>query len=200
MIFLTRAELVGETNAGLKKEISNFEKYLKPNSLTYKHWFSGLLLFSLISETEIYFVDTMKVLIKRYPKKIGSTEFKLSEILDLSQDEVLSIAAEDYLNRLMYRKASEYLTELSNILAVDKAPLEQHWAIFVEAKARRDLGAHNNWRINKTYIRKIGEVGTSVPTDQTPTLVPDENYISTAIKNCDSLVTKIHEQLMVKYA
>lgn len=181
MLLFVTAQIVAETQVDLKNAFEKFEDYLKPYSLDHRMFFCGLLLFSLIAEVEIYFVDIMKSIIRRHPKKVGAIEFKLSDILDSSPEELITAASESHLNRLIYKKPSEYLGELMNVLSIDKGKIEQHWPTFVEAKARRDLGTHNNWLINDTYRKKVAEVGLEPPLDSGLSMCPDNAYIMKTI-------------------
>ena len=53
-------------------------------------------------------------MIAEYPKKLGITQFTLSEILDAaSPDELLIKAGELYLNKVMYKKPLEYLRDIN---------------------------------------------------------------------------------------
>lgn len=200
LIFLLKAETVAKSAPELKSEIDKFEKYLKPHSLDYKGYFYGLLLFALVSEFEIYLIDIVKALVRQYPKKIGDIQFKLSDILDSTSDELITVAAEDYLNRLMYKKPSQYLSDLASLLAIDASPLSKHWPKFIEAKARRDLGIHNGWKINDIYSRKLTEVGLVPSPREKSLMLPDIQYLIDVIHACDAIVKIIQQQLKTKYA
>ena len=43
------------------------------------------------------------------------------------------------------------------MLSIEVAPLQPLWPVFVQAKARRNLGVHNRWICNSTYVRKVKE-------------------------------------------
>lgn len=199
MLLIATAEKVAETHVDLKNAFKKFEEYLKPHSMDHKMFIYGLFLFSLVAEVEIYFVDVMKSIIRRHPKKVGAVEFKLSDILNSSPEELITAASENHLNRLMYKKPSEYLGELANVLSIDKGTIEQHWPAFIEAKARRDLGTHNNWLINDTYRKKVAEVGLEAPLGSGVLMCPDFEYLMEAIKNCDVLVRSIRDSIKTKH-
>lgn len=191
--------MVAKSVPELKSEIDKFEKYLKPHSLDYNGYFNGLLLFALVSELEIYLVDVVKALVRQYPKKIGDIQFKLSDLLDSTPDELITVAAEEYLNRLMYKKPSQYLSDLASLLAIDASPLSQHWPKFIEAKARRDLGIHNGWKINDIYSRKLTEVGLAFPSGKELLMLPDIQYLIDTMHACDAIVRILQKQLTTKY-
>jgi len=200
MLLIATAEKVAKTHVDMKNAVEKFEDYLKPHSLDYRMFFCGLFLFSLVADVEIYFVDVMKAIIRRHPKKVGAIQFKLSDILDSSPEGLINAASENHLNRLMYKKPSEYLGEFADVLSIDKREIEQHWPAFVEAKARRDLGTHNNWLINDTYRKKVTEVGLEAPFGSGLSLCPDDAYLMKATNNCDLLVRSIRDSLKTKHA
>lgn len=144
---------IAETHLSLEKslniyQISNVEYYL------------SLIFIDLISSTEIFFIDLVKIVLKKYPKKLGKTQFNLSEIIDSSShDELITKAADQYIHKLLYKKPNEYLSDICEVLSIDKELIKPYWGNYIEAKARRDLGIHNDWKCNTIYLRKLKEVG-----------------------------------------
>lgn len=184
----------------LREAYDGFAKYLQPHRMTVDHHFTGLFLFSVVAQVEYYFVNVLRILIKAFPKKLGSATFRLSEIVDASLEELALAAAEEYLTRITYRRPAEYLDDLASTLSIETKSLEASWAQFVECKARRDLGIHNDWRINAVYRRKVAEVGLPLPPTEVVSLCPDFEYFSEAIHICDDVVRNVREQLTRKYA
>lgn len=89
------------------------------------------------------------------------------------------------------------MAELGKILSINTNEFAIDWKYFIEAKARRDLGVHNGWKINDTYIRKVKEIGI----DQIPsTITPDFKYVEELVKCCLRLTDKIKEQIINKYS
>jgi hypothetical protein len=183
----------------LGKEITGFDQYLKPQSLTFPNFFAGMLLGNLIAEVENYFVEVMKNLLLEFPKKLSATQFTLAEVLDSPAHELVLRAAESRLAKLMYKRPAEYVAELADILSVEATPFAAYWPAFIEAKARRDLGMHNAWQINDTYRRKVIEAGLHLPPNVGPSMVPDFDYLRRALHDCDKMVRNIHEQLEAKF-
>lgn len=113
-----------------------------------------------ISAFEQFLQDYVYQVILKHPMRVGTTTFKLSEILDAGGIEPLvQRAAEKLLNEVMYKKPLEVLTSVCEIMSISQASLDSSWRYFVEAKARRDLGIHNGWRCNSVYLRKVSEAG-----------------------------------------
>ncbi len=130
---------------------------------------------SLISEFETFLVDVMAVVIRRHPLKAGAESFKLSEVLEAGDaKELTRIAAERYANGIMYKRASEYRKCLAELLSAGDSFLKDKWPLYVERKARRDIGVHNGWKINDTYRRKLAEVGMKCP--EVEYAIPENEY------------------------
>ena len=137
-----------------------FSRQVKDDYGDPEEYFIAQLFVAKIASFEVFLQETISLVIQKNPKKVGAIEFKLAEILDCSDVTLLvQRAAEEFLNKLMYKKPSEYLVALCELMSIEHAPLQVDWAEFVEAKARRDLGLHNAWKCNQIYIRKLDEIG-----------------------------------------
>jgi hypothetical protein len=184
----------------MQDSFSSLEGFLSPYNLSAHHYFAGTMLFNLITEVELYFTETIKAILVAYPKKLGSTQFKLSEIVQKPQEEVVLMAAERHLNSLMYKKPNEYLSELCEIMSIESAGVKPHWPPFIEAKARRDLGIHNNWIVNETYIRKMADSGIETTASKGSMLCPDHSYVQIAFDECDNLIRLIADLVDRKFS
>ncbi len=188
------------TNSEITGSVKALETYLGEHKLSTANYFSGLFLIHAVSEVENYMVDALRAVIAQFPKKLGAIEFKLSEILEKGQDELVLMAADSLLNKLAYARPLEFLKEFCSLVSIDPKSIEPHWPAFIEAKARRDLGIHNNWRMNDTYRRKVKESG--VDTALIPKanadgfLFADFSYVSDTVANCDKLVRGIRDNLL----
>lgn len=166
-----------------------------------EHYFLSILFVDLISEIEIYFTHVIKAVIEKHPKKIGSASFKLNEIINAdSIDTLVTKAAEEHLNKLMYKKPMEYLSSICELLSIEEEKLSEHWKYYVEAKARRDLGVHNRWSCNSTYLRKIEEAGIKSNAKENDFMFPNyEKYIKDLLDKLSLIVTTISKQVCEKY-
>jgi hypothetical protein len=198
VLFLSRLEVARPADPAIETIFERFRNDIKQcadlDLSTPQHRFQALLFVSLISALELFFQEIITVIITAYPKKIGSAQFRLSEILDAgSTDELVSHAAEEYTMKLMYKKPFEYLDEISNILSIDSSAVRPFWPAFIEAKARRDLGIHNGWRCNSTYIRKLLEAGISsslqIGEDAFPSDSDYMNDVANALNNISRAIT-----------
>ncbi len=190
---------LAEGHEGLNKAIEALNRSLNEAGISHEQYFSGMMIFNIVSEVELYFSEVVKHILMAYPEKVGSTQFKLSEILGSSQDELLGIAADKFLHTVMYKKPLEYLTELCNMLSVSEQEIRPLWLEFVETKARRDLGIHNNWIVNNTYLRKVREVGLQPQLSRGDKAWPSNEYVRLAYENCCEVVSTLSGLLELKY-
>lgn len=154
---------------------------------------------SLISEFEAFLVDVMSVVIRKYPNKLGAETFRLSEILELRDpDEITRVAAERFVNSIMYKRASEYRKALADLLSAEANFLEDKWPDYVERKARRDLGVHNGWRTNDTYRRKLIEVGMNPESAEFVT--PTNDYFWDTLTLLSDLADRITQHCGKKFS
>jgi hypothetical protein len=160
-VFLLRLQVDSmNIDSHLKAAHDEFVHRLQPNYETPSDYFLQRAFISLVAAFELFLQEVITAVVLVNPKKVGQIEFKLSEILDAAgPEELVRRSIEATLNKLMYKKPTEYLTEAAMLLSIDETPLKGKWPIFVEAKARRDLGVHNGWKCNSIYLRKVTEAG-----------------------------------------
>ena len=151
------------------------------------------LFISYVASFEVFLQDTAVLVAKKNPKKVGGANFTLAEIIDSGgMPALVQRATDEFLNKLMYKKPSAYLQELCQLLSIDASPFQERWKVFVEAKARRDLGVHSAWRCNDVYLRKLGEAGietTARPGDIM--LPPDTDYTDSVMDKLNDLAAEI---------
>lgn len=158
--FLAANKTALEGHDFLAPRFAHFEEVVKPEYASPDQYLSSRLFIMFVSNFEIFLQDIATCIMRCYPKKLGSAQFRLADILDASgNEELISRAIEECLNKLMYKRPMEYLSDYCNLLSLDRKPLDKYWPTFVEAKARRDLGVHANWRCNSVYLRKVAEAG-----------------------------------------
>lgn len=172
----------------------------KQTQLSFETVFSAALFVNLVSEVEHFFVSCAVTAIRLYPGKVGRETFRLSDILAAtSSDELVERAANQALQDLMYKKPSEYLSDLCEILSIDKSSLLEIWPDFVEMKARRDLGVHNNWVANTTYLRKLGDIDCPTKEAVGSRLIPDFAYLSHSMDIGSMLVSRMANLMSDKW-
>src|SRR4030043_1401636 len=129
---------------------------LRNHGMETSEYFRSILFVDLISSTEVFFADLIRAVVAEYPHKIGRIQFELKDVLEASSpSELVLRAAEEFIHKLMYEKPEDYLEKMCNTLSIEVDQIKPYWSKYIEAKARRDLGVHNNWKCNKTYLRKV---------------------------------------------
>lgn len=189
-------------NIELKKAFDELDQSLKAVNMDSCQYFHSILFLDAISEIEIYFSRLIQIIVKEYPEKIGSTNFKLSEVINAdSLDDLITRASDEFINKLMYKKPMDYLESFCEVLSIDKNKFKHLWPVFVEAKARRDLGVHNSWICNSTYLRKMKEANIDTDAKEGDLMIPDEeNYMKNKVVNLVELVLNIFEEVIAKHS
>jgi len=156
-LYLLKLEVGALRDGGTLKEAHDqFVGHLQPHYPSPTRYFTERSFIALVAAFELYLQDLITYIVLVNPKKVGSVDFKLSEILDASsQVELVRRSIDATLNKLMYKKPMEYLSEAASLLSIDEVPLKEKWPVFVEAKARRDLGVHNGWRCNASTLGRL---------------------------------------------
>jgi hypothetical protein len=178
----------------------NSSKESKQAGLNFETFFASTTVIALVSEVEHFFGSAVSTALRLYPGKMGNQTFRLTEILAASTaDELIDRAASVAMHDLMYAKPLDYLAGLCEVLSIEKKALEALWPGFVELKARRDLGVHNDWIVNAIYVRKIKEAKLKPPLPLGKRLVPDFSYLHSSIDLCDTLVGVVTDLLGQKW-
>jgi hypothetical protein len=203
MAFLEMAkEVANNGNVGLARLLTSLEdsKESKQLGISYEKFFASHLTITLVSEVEHFLGSAIAAALRLHPEKMGSQTIKLTEVISAaSKDEIIDRAAGSVMNNLMYEKPLDYMRSLANILSIDAATIEQSWPAFVELKARRDVGVHNNWVSNEIYLRKVREAGIPSPYAIGVRLIPDFRYLQRSMDFCKDLVEVIVQQLAGKW-
>ncbi|HHI1838192.1 TPA: hypothetical protein ACP4YJ_000877 [Enterobacter cloacae] len=147
---------------------------------------------SLVSAFENFLIEMLALALKMHPHKIAKESVDLKKVIELSREEVILFKANEYINQIMYKTPKDYLKSLSNILSLSEESIAPAFNMYIEIKARRDLGVHNNWRKNEIYERKVAEAKISPPTKNI--LSPNLEYYKYAFNVCSFLVQKISNQ------
>jgi hypothetical protein len=182
----------------LAKELRKVEERLAYEQLNADQYFRCVLFVGHISDAEIFLEDVIRAVITKHPKKVGSIQFKLGDVIDAADtDELISRASEEFLYKILYKKPQEYLAEICNVLSIDATCLKPFWSHYIEAKARRDLGVHNRWICTATYVRKIEEAGIECPCKVGQRLLPsDGDYPGLVARSLLDLAEVISDEVL----
>lgn len=203
LTFLKAArDVAANGNSALGKILVDLESSEQSKQLhtSYEKFFASHLTITLVSEVEHFLGNAISAALRLYPEKMGSQTIKLSEIVSASsKDEIVDRAARSVMNALMYEKPFDYLKSLANILSIETEQIEQLWPVFVELKARRDIGVHNDWVANEIYIRKVREARFPKICAVGERLNPDFAYLQNSMDSCKKLVELIANELGRKW-
>lgn len=186
----------------LMDEYVEFEECLKElytdfkgdfHSEVVKKHMRSMCFINLVSAFEEYLVEMCTLALKKYPHKISGEHVDFKKAIDMSRDELIEYKAKEHLNKIMYMAPKEYLKALCQLLSVDPSSLSETFIKYIEIKARRDLGVHNDWRKNETYERKVKDSGGRIPEDS-DILRPSHEYLKYSHAVCQNLVAKITKQ------
>lgn len=163
-------------------------------------YFLSRLFVSQVSGFELFLQDIATAVVLKNPKKVGGTTFSLSDVLDAANPEMLvRRAIDEWLNKLMYKRPAEYLKDLTAALSIEDEPLQEKWRLFIEAKARRDVGVHNNWKCNAIYLRKTAEIGVSPDAKVGELLIPTADYFRATNNTLIELAVAIFSPVIAKH-
>lgn len=208
-IFILRAaraaqmnvELDSPIHGGFRATYDQLGCFASAMEMTATEYIECHLFFTQISGLEFFFQSCLSAVLRAYPKKLSSVQFSLSQILEADSKDVLIEQATDmFLNKLMYKKPSEYLDEICKTLSIESECIRPLWPTFVEAKARRDVGIHNNWKCNETYLRKIADVGLTSTYKIGDSLIPKEgSYFTKTTGNLAGIGRKMVDAIIKTY-
>lgn len=179
---------IGKTHKSVMEKI--YGTYQSPHDYVMSSMF-----ISHVGAFEFLMQDLIRFALKKHPKRMGSKKFTLLQILEMSStQDLIEISINEYINSLMYQKPLDYLKDISEILGFDAKNVLPEWRLFVEAKARRDLGVHNRWTCNQVYLDKITESGLMPKAKVGESMLPlQDDYLSDAFDAIYNLGQKIVE-------
>lgn len=179
-----------------------FHAILSDSDMVPNEYYRATLFTDLISSTEVFFSELLKAVFCEYPAKIGSSKVELHELINgESVEAIIEKKAEEEIYKLMYAKPEDYLNRLCSLLAIDEEKLKPYWPIYIEAKARRDLGVHNDWICNDTYLRKTRKLGLKIESKIGERLLPlDAKYCNPVGDGLAAMANEIGIMMSEKYS
>lgn len=203
LVFLKEARHAAVNgNTALSKILTELEnsRDSKQLDVNYEKFFASHLTITLVSEVEHFLGSAVAAALRLYPEKMGSQTIKISELISAaSKDEVIDRAARNVMNSLMYEKPLDYLKSLTNILSIDSEKITNLWPAFIELKARRDIGVHNNWVANDIYARRLLEARIPLTCSLGERLIPSFLYLQESMDACKNLVEAFANELGRKW-
>jgi hypothetical protein len=111
-----------------------------------------------VSIFENFFFDLLRFWLVAYPQSLGAKELRLKDVLDASnKDAVILHVVNKELNEIAYERPKEWFAYLESRAKLGCPSAEESERIG-EAKASRDVLAHNWGIANKIYESKAGKI------------------------------------------
>ena len=125
------------------------------NYLAVRHTQATFL--SVLGAFEEYLADLLRIWLTAYPRSMGENQVKVRTIVDLpDKDAILAAIVDQELRAVTFDKPAEWFDYLASRTKVRCTTADI--AIFTEAKAGRDVIAHNAGLVNRTYLFKAGSL------------------------------------------
>ncbi len=169
-------------------------KYEAVHNYLISHYF-----LSLITLFETFLFDLQKIILLEYPQKISKLTIEFNDIIEAkNKEQIISFSIDKHLLSLSYKKPLEYKKYFLEIISAKTDFLNDEWILFTEMKTRRDLGVHNRWFLNDTYLRKIKEVGYNTK-KMGNYLLPTEDYFNSSSDTISEMIKKIEDHCNLKF-
>jgi hypothetical protein len=191
-----------DESSGIQKSYVRFVEYLGVGDICPSKYYRALLFTDLISGMEIFFAELLRAILIKYPHKVGSSKIELKDLIDgMSLNAIIERKADEEIYQLMYEKPEDYLKKICKMLSLDEGKLLPFWPHYIEAKARRDLGVHNEWICNDTYLRKTAKHLFPFEANINDNLMPlDVNYCTSVGHNLLYIAEHIAVMMLEKHS
>lgn len=113
----------------------------------------------------------------------------------MNADGLMDYLIAEKISSLTFGSAREYINKLCKLLNIQKKEIEHLIKPYIEMKARRDVGVHNNWMKDSRYQRRISEL--NIPDTGEEYLKPNLSYFSCTHNICGELVKVICNSVSV---
>ena len=155
------------------------------------------LLIALVAELEDFLGSLLHAVLRHYPQKISEKTIKVDRLIDLGLSGAVDEAIDRVVHELFYAKPEQYRDAVLNYLSMDSKLIAEVWPAYVEMKARRDIGIHNDWKRNSVYDQKISEVG--LPATPKNFLGVGDEYFESAVLVAKSMVETLCDHCSRKF-
>ena len=147
----------------------------------------------LVTIFEALIGDVVRVVVVRYPQKLGAKRaIQLQAVLEAqSLEEVHMRATDSLLNELSYKSPSDFASALDDLISVNLLECPAFHK-YVELKATRNILVHNRGVVNETYSKKAASHARAC--DKTP-LPVDIPYFLESYEACLQLTEWLEREL-----
>ena len=194
---------IEEVNPNLYSAYKSLESFLEEHSpevsdkgirhdLVAKHM-PSLCFSSLVSAFEDYIIEITKLTFKLKPENLDKIKCDYGTYRTLSEEDLFDYLVAEGVSSLTFGSAKEYINKFCKTACIDKKQIEPLLKQYIEIKARRDTGVHNNWIMDARYEKKLAEVG--ITPERNIYLTPDLDYFRYSYSLCGKLVKLISNNI-----
>ena len=184
----SKSPILHKTNYKKEELIAKYA-FLSNNQLS----INGI--YQLVTIVEAMLGDITRVIILKYPKKLGNKRKISSEVL-LSASSIAEIhhhTINTILNELSYKSPKDFVESIKDLISINFLECPAFHK-YIEVKATRDIYIHNRGVANEIYYTKAGshtrvKPGQNLPVD---TIYFLESY-EVCIQIAEWLETKLHD-------
>ena len=154
----------------------------------------------IISQFEDFLYQIMVAVLCATPKKINQAEIKIEHLLRYSSIEsVVKSVAQRKVKEIMNNGAEIIQKELSKIISINWSDEDKKelWPVYVEAKARRNLGVHNNWVVDEKYQQLTQNL--NFPKIENAALSVEVSYLLSTQEVICKIMDKIRQHCIQKF-
>lgn len=154
-------------------------------------------IYQLVTIIEALLGDLIRLVILKYPKKIGpKRSIKSSEVMNCQSIEALHLyTANTILNELFYKSPKEFAEESKRLLSISLLECPFYHK-YIEMKASRDIYIHNNGIANDTYLIKASTHARAKLHEKLPV---DTVYFMENYEACIQLIEWMEQELNEKW-
>ncbi len=111
-----------------------------------------------LSIFEHFFFDLLRLWLIAYPQTLASRQVSFKDVLDApDKDAIASLVINKELNEILYKRPADWFAYLEDRAKLG-CPTADEIELIAEAKASRDILAHNRGVANMIYEAKAGKV------------------------------------------
>lgn len=145
----------------------------------------GAALLSLVAVYDSYVAELVKLLLRERPDRYAHPDKRIAvhELLAMSSfDDVIDAVIEAEIDSMMRKSHQEQVEFIESNFNIKIRTEYKRWARYVEVFERRNLVAHGNIIVNKTYVKNCVAAGFKVDVAKLGTVLPlDNKYLKDAI-------------------
>ncbi|HBZ7693681.1 hypothetical protein [Klebsiella pneumoniae] len=192
-----------QATPNIKKAWGDLESILKknpsytPNNGNHhdviNHYIPTLCFSTLVSAFEDYITEIARLMFSLKPEHLDKVKLDYKTYKNLPPDEIIDYLTTEAIASITFSSANEYINKICKLTEISKKDNEALIKSFIEIKARRDIGVHNNWVKDRRYEQKLSEVNIA-PSEKT-ILTPDLSYFTHAFNTCGALVKIISNNI-----